>query len=282
LSETPRNEPDKAALRGFHRWLGEGTPALLGEPVVQGLVLIVLVTLFFLLFPGVDIWFSRLFYDPSTKFPMTTLGAFTGLRAIGNGLLWLTVAGLILVLIAKIAMPWRPSLVAPRDTLFILSTLLLGPGLIVNFILKDHWGRPRPWRIDAFGGDQPFVGVWRITHECATNCSFVSGEASSAIWLITLVVLLPPAWRPLALRIVIGLAALLSLNRIAMGGHFLSDTLLSWAIMLTIIAGAWRILYVSPPPFLANPCLEERLTALGLALRQLIGRAIHLPPPRLG
>jgi lipid A 4'-phosphatase len=284
VSETPNSGPAKRFLGwppgGWSAWSSlwpggwpsKDSPALLSDPIVQGLALVAILTLIFLIFPGLDIWFSGLFYDPNTKFPMLNLGAFIGLRAIGNAItLWVPVA-LAVVLLFKIALPWRQTLVPPRDILFILSTLAVGPGLVVNLILKDHWGRPRPWRVDAFGGDHPFVGVWRITHECSTNCSFVSGEASSAIWMITLVVLLPEKWRPLGLRLVLGLAALLSLNRIAMGGHFLSDTLLSWAMTLTIIAVAWRLLYVSPPTFLADARLERGLTYLGLRLRRLVVR----------
>lgn len=280
LSERPNADREKrfpAWLRGWllnasNAWPGGNSPALLGDPIVQALAVTVLVTVIFLVFPGLDIWFSGLFYDPGTKFPMTSLPAFAGLRALGNDLLWLAVIALTVVVLVKIALPWRQSLVPPRDVLFILSTLVIGPGLIVNFVLKDHWGRPRPWRVTDFGGDQPFVGVWRITRECVSNCSFVSGEASSAIWLVTLVVLVPERWRPLALRVAIGLAILLSLNRIAMGGHFLSDTLLSWTITLTLIAAAWRLLYVSPPPALTDARLERGLTWVGLRLRGLIRR----------
>ena len=145
---------------------------------------------------------------------------------------------------------------------------LLGKSEPINAWL-DQNATAAPWRVDAFGGDQPFVGVWRITRECSTNCSFVSGEASSAIWLITLVVLLPERWRPLGLRLALGLAVLLSLNRIAMGGHFLSDTALSWALTLTVIAAAWRLLYTSPSPSLADSRLENGLTYIGLRLRRL-------------
>jgi membrane-associated PAP2 superfamily phosphatase len=277
VSETPKDAQGNRFPGWPLAWRagrpGGNSPALLSEPVFQGLALVAILTLIFLLFPGLDIWFSGLFYDPNSKFPMLTLGAFIGLRALGNAITWWVPIALVAVVLFKIALPWRTTPVPPRDILFILSTLALGPGLVVNLILKDHWGRPRPWRVDAFGGDQPFVGVWRITHECSTNCSFVSGEASSAIWLLTLVVLLPERWHPLALKVFLTLAVLFSLNRIAMGGHFLSDVLLSWAITLTVIALAWRALCVSPPPWLAADRLEDWLTSLGLRLRRLIRRA---------
>jgi membrane-associated PAP2 superfamily phosphatase len=277
LSETPNDAPAARTSGGPPGWPNAKSPALPSEPIVQGIALIVLVTLPFLAFPGLDPWFSNLFYDPGTGFPAAHRAAFIWLRALGNDLLWLAVLALIAVLVARIAFPARRSIVPPRDVLFILSTLVIGPGLIVNLVLKNHWGRPRPWQVAGFGGDHPFVGVWHITRECTSNCSFVSGEASSAIWLITLVVLAPRRWRPLALAVAVVLAVLLSLNRIAMGGHFLSDTLLSWAITLTVIAAAWRLLYTSPLPWLTNERLEAGLTSLGAALR---GRPRGAPPVR--
>jgi hypothetical protein len=36
--------------------------------------------------------------------------------------------------------------------LFILLSVILGPGLLVNLVFKDHWGRPRPRQVVALGG----------------------------------------------------------------------------------------------------------------------------------
>jgi lipid A 4'-phosphatase len=272
----PLDSPEIPAKRTgsqHHRWLAPGSPALISDPLVQCAILIVVTSVFFLLFPRTDLWFSDLFYESGNGFPMNRLGAFITLRKLGNSLTWLVAVGLALVLLVKLVLPWRTSLVAPRDTLFILSTLALGPGLVVNLIFKNHWGRPRPTAIGYFNGDQPFVGVWQISDGCASNCSFVSGEASSAIWLLTLAVLVPPRWRGLAVKILIGLAVLLSLNRIAMGGHFLSDVLLSWWMTLALIAIAYRVLYVSPPQVLTHERLEDALTRAGQAIRRLFAKA---------
>ena len=35
--------------------------------------------------------------------------------------------------------------------------MALGPGLMVNTIFKDHWGRPRPVMLEVFSSAQPFV-----------------------------------------------------------------------------------------------------------------------------
>jgi membrane-associated phospholipid phosphatase len=125
-----------------------------------------------------------------------------------------------------------------------------------------------------FGGDQPFIGVWQITDYCATNCSFVSGEGSSAMWLLTLAVLLPLAWRAGATRILLGLAIVLSLNRIAFGGHFLSDVLLAWWMTLAVMAALYRFLYIDPPPALANDALEDGLTQVGQTIRGAVSAAV--------
>lgn len=259
---------DRDRVTGRIRRLFE-PPALLADPIVQCFALIALTSAFFLLFPGVDLWFSGLFYEPGDGFPMARLGAFAGLRQFHRYLTWLIGVGLAMALIAKLALPSRPSIVRPRDILFIAGTLAIGPGLIVNLVFKNNWGRPRPYAVDHFGGDQPFIGVWQMTDHCNTNCSFVSGEASSAIWLVTLAVLVPPRWRPAAVEAIVILAALLALNRIATGGHFLSDVLLSWWMTLAVIAAAYRILYVNPPAPLADDRMEAGLTRAGLALRRV-------------
>jgi membrane-associated phospholipid phosphatase len=172
----------------------------------------------------------------------------------------------------------RRSLVAPRDTLFILSTLAIGPGLIVNLIFKNHWGRPRPVMLDVFSSAQPFVGVWQISDACSTNCSFVAGEASSALWLFTTLVLIPDRWRPAATKIILGLVIALSLNRIAFGGHFLSDVLLSWGMTLVVITLAYRFLYVTPPATLSAANLESGITRAGTTVHGWIGRLIPKKP----
>jgi lipid A 4'-phosphatase len=46
-----------------------------------------------------------------------------------------------------------------RISIFCLLVFLLGPGLIVNVILKDHWGRPRPRQVDLFGGTMQYQYV---------------------------------------------------------------------------------------------------------------------------
>ena len=244
------------------------TPAWLADPIVQALAFIVLVSLLFLTFPGIDPWFTGLFYDPQTGFPMSRLAAFTTLRSLTSGLLGGAVTVLIAAIVIKIARPMRPTPIRPCDIVFLLSTLVIGPGVIVNVFFKEFWGRPRPGAVELFGGESPFVTVWQISDYCLSNCSFVSGEAAAAIWLVAIAIVLPARWRRVGLLVVLPLAALLSLNRVAFGRHFLSDVLLAWGITVLVIAVMHRIIVERPPAWLKNDRLEDGLTRLGKRLRQ--------------
>jgi len=221
---------------------------------VQCLILLVATSVFFLLFPNVDLWFSRLFIDPGNGFAVGRIPFFQIVRDIHRSSTWIIPVGMLLLLLVKVAMPWRKALVEPRDFWFVLSSLTIASGIVVNLIFKNNWGRPRPFRVDAFGGDLPFVPAWHMSNYCERNCSFVSGEASSAIWLLTLLVLIPPAWRPQATRII------------------LSHVLLFWWMSLAIILALYRFFYINPPAWLDNARLEAQLGRTGVAIRRLFRR----------
>jgi lipid A 4'-phosphatase len=105
-----------------------------------------------------------------------------------------------------------------------LLALALGPGLVVNGVLKEHWGRPRPQQIVQFGGTASFVPALWPSRQCTHNCSFVSGHAAAGFFLITGAWIWPRrrrAW----LIVGIGAGGLIGLARIVQGGHFLSDVL---------------------------------------------------------
>ncbi len=123
-----------------------------------------------------------------------------------------------------------------RYALTALAALALGPGLLVNLFLKEHWGRPRPVATDLFGGQLPFVPAGQWSDACPSNCSFVSGEASAIFWLICLIPLLPQRLRR-AGGVAIVLVALFTAGlRVAFGGHYLSDVVLGGLSTLIVFA----------------------------------------------
>lgn len=240
---------------------------LRANPIAACLLLVAAASAVFLVFPGVDLWFSDLFYRAKGGFWLRRNDALGFLRASNDVLIAAVVVVLIASVAVKLARPDRPSPVPPNIVVFLLSTLALGPLLLVNVILKNSWGRPRPVEVDLFGGEAPYVEVWRITDWCADNCSFVSGEASSAIWLVAVALVLPKSVRAPATVVAIAYALLLSLNRIAFGGHFLSDVIISFGMTLFVVAVVHRVVIERPPKWLSNEALEGGLTRLGRAMR---------------
>lgn len=262
--------PRRVSVASTRRpWPGGSVAA---DPIVLAALATLIASAFFLAFPPVDLWFTGLFYEPGSGFPLRSDPFLLGLREAIALLLMLAAVALLVPVAVKLARPDQPSPVSPTVPLFLLSTLALAPGLLVNGILKSFWGRPRPFMVTDFGGDLPFVPVWKITDYCARNCSFVSGEASSAIWMLAIALVVPRGWRTAVLVVTIPLALLLSFARIAFGNHFLSDVVISWGLTLLVIALLHRLLIVSPPAFLAEPALEAGLTRLGRGLRRLLRR----------
>ena len=124
--------------------------------------------------------------------------------------------------------------ITPRIGLFLATSLALGPGLVVNTLLKDHWGRARPHQIVEFGGNAHFSPAVLLSDQCARNCSFPSGHAALGFWLVAIAMVMPTAWRRIAMPIALGVGVLIGLMRIAQGAHFLSDVIAAAIIVIGI------------------------------------------------
>ena len=135
---------------------------------------------------------------------------------------------------------WAPS---GRAMIFLMATMVIGPGLIVNLGFKDHWHRPRPVHTEDFDGPSPFKPWYDADGACKTNCSFVSGEASTAFWMVAPASLLPPPWRAPAIIAAFAFGFGASLLRLAFGGHYLSDVLLGGLVTLIVIEIIRRMLW---------------------------------------
>ena len=106
---------------------------------------------------------------------------------------------------------------------------MIGCGLIANFYFKDNWGRARPINIQEFGGDKIYTKPFTISNQCKKNCSWIGGEASAAFSFITGTIILK---NPIYLIINLIFGIVVSLCRIAMGGHFLSDNIFAMIFMI--------------------------------------------------
>ena len=115
-------------------------------------------------------------------------------------------------------------------------------GPIVNVGLKQHAHRPRPVHLVEFGGTSEFKPWYEFDGACAKNCSFASGEAAQAFWMVAPALSRPPAWRVAALGAAFAFGVGASWLRMAFGGHFLSDVAVGGLITLIVIAVVFRLL----------------------------------------
>jgi membrane-associated phospholipid phosphatase len=87
-----------------------------------------------------------------------------------------------------------------------------------------------------------FMAAGNFGGSCQSNCSFISGEAASAGWLLCVIPLLPPKFRRMLAAPLIAISLATPALRVAFGGHYLSDVMLGWLlspIVFLALAGAW-------------------------------------------
>ena len=118
-------------------------------------------------------------------------------------------------------------------------TLLIGSGLLVNEVFKNHWGRARPSQIEEFGGTRMYTPpLLRHTgpKACDRNCSFVSGDASVGFAFMALSFIVRRR-RHLVLAGGVLAGGALGAVRMTQGAHFFSDVIFSGLVMyLTALA----------------------------------------------
>jgi len=215
---------DTVVARGLH-----GAPLWL-------LVALIALALLFLLLPQLDLAISGLFAGAG-GFPLQldpTIGRFNRavlmVGRVGSGILLVLAILAWLPFMAARLRHWRHAL------LFLLLAAALGPGLLVNVVLKEWSGRARPVMVQEFGGPKRFTAALVLADQCERNCSFVSGHASIATmamagWFLARTRRRRRAWLwgGLAFALLAGVA------RIVVGAHFASDVLLAIGMTWLVI-----------------------------------------------
>lgn len=192
-------------------------------------------------FPQIDIDISKLFYDSSQGFlynqAMWVEVIFRGIPIITI----IIVSFLILGISAKFFMCHNKSECLKSPLFFLLLTLSLGPGLCVNLILKENFGRARPREIIEFNGTKQFSPAGHYVSQCDTNCSFSSGHAAMGFYFTSLAWIVPLRKRALTFTLGTLFGTIVGVGRIAQGGHFFSDVIFSFIIVMIINEISFRI-----------------------------------------
>ncbi len=243
-----------------------------------------------ILVPAIDLGVSGWFYRPGDGFFLADRAPLRIVHAGARYLVGATILMLLAILIAA-AMKRGPVFgIGPRAAIFLLLSLALGPGLVVNSLFKDHWGRARPVQVTAFGGDKQFTPAFVPSDQCYRNCSFPAGDPSVGFFFVSAALLV--ADRPrrrLAMTGALLLGALFGIVRLAQGGHFLSDVVTSGFLTVAIGWALWRWIFVhdglaslrrslrAPPPGLRRfAILAVPIAAIGVLSYAVLDRPLAL------
>lgn len=195
----------------------------------------------FWLWPGLDLLVSAKFYQPEGRFYMAhdllwQISYHSVKLVMGLTVLFLGLCGFYILFLKKNLLG-----VEKKHIIFLLAVLILGPGIIVHNVFKDNLDRARPSQIVEFGGEKQFTLPAVPSDQCEKNCSFPSGHAAGAFFLMSFAWVWPQR-RKIIMGSSITYGLFEGLTRIVQGGHFLSDVLFSGLLVLGVIMACDRLI----------------------------------------
>ena len=220
----------------------------LGGIVMNGLkqhadwILFLILALMFVLFPQIDLAVSGWIYDAATQsWPLNHHPISDSVYALFRYVPYVLVP-VLLIVVALTFVKNGIDKAQRKIWVFILVSLIAGPGILVHSVFKETFDRARPKQVEEFGGHSGFTPAWVISDKCEKKkcASFVSGHAAMGFWLMALAwVFRRRSW--LWAGIVVG--CVVNAGRIVQGGHFLSDTVMAGFVCYFVYRGlSWWLL----------------------------------------
>ncbi len=221
-------------------------PRLTGVVIIVGLFVFGVVSTIIIQANGWDLDWPALFFTPGGEH-----GGWTQAREkpwdlfydYGAIPAW-TILLLSATLYAAVLLRRAPRKYA-KPCLVVILTVALGPGLLVNGILKPSWGRPRPVDVASFGGASEYRKVWPPGGQ---GKSFTCGHCAMAFAVTSLGAFYPvhPLLAVVGLSggIVYGVAV--SAGRLIQGGHFPTDAIWSGVLMLVLVTALYFLVLRIP------------------------------------
>jgi membrane-associated PAP2 superfamily phosphatase len=260
------------------------SPTLRREAIVLAILIALAAVLFWT--TRLDLAAADAFRTPCCSWPIAERQPWSFVYKYG------VFAGVLLAAAALVVLTvsyWSPRRWFPlrRPALYLVLVVALGPGLMVNLVLKDHFGRPRPRDVVELGGREPFlpVGVPGTDRQAK---SFPCGHCSMGFYLGVPYLVLRrrrrrAAWAFMGLGLAAGAA--LGLARMAAGGHFLSDVIASGGVVWLVALALHRLMDLDrePAPAPEDPARDRRkarwvTAASGGALALVTGAALLATP----
>jgi len=216
-----------------------------GWLVLAGLTLVLLALTAVLIATNADLRIAARFYDGERGWFMGNEQPWLWLYQYG------TIPGLVVTLAALVG--WfvgklRRSLAVWRPyCLLVVLTTVICSGILVNAVLKQYWGRPRPDQVTIFGGQWTYRDV-HAPGIPGQGGSFPCGHCAMGFTLVSLFGFYRRSRRVAYIGggtgLVLGSA--LSATRIIQGAHFLTDTLWSLGLNLMVTAAVYYLVLAIP------------------------------------
>ena len=231
-----------------------------GWLVLGGVTLVLVALTAVLTAVGADLNLAGRFYDPNRGWFLGDEQPWQWLYRYGTipGLV-VTLAALTGWLVAGIRRNlavWRPY------CLLVVLTSVIASGILVNAVLKQYWGRPRPGQVTQFGGQWTYRDIHKPGIP-GQGGSFPSGHCAMGFTLVSLFF-----WRRQSRLIAyagggagLALGVAMSIARIVQGAHFLTDTLWSLGVNLIVAVALYYLVLAIPArkePAKAPPADRDR------------------------
>ena len=248
--------------------------------VLMCLLLMLLIGITFLLeYMHAAMLFSSQFYSPTTGWHLGEQQPWLWLHRYG------TIPGFIAtlaVLLCWYLIQHFPRWAGLRRYLLVFGLVpVIGAGLLVNALLKEHSGRPRPREVVEFGGrwdyqpalefGTPGKGRSFPCGHCTMGFMFTAGIVfwRRSRWI---------AWISLVTGLLYG--GIISATRIVQGGHFLSDALWSlgiiWITLILLYYFVFQPPLVEHQPFTPLNPRGKLVLLVGVILFLVIMSALYL------
>ncbi|WP_373036182.1 phosphatase PAP2 family protein [Sulfurimonas sp.] len=190
-------------------------------------LLFLISSLIFIFIPQIDLSIASIFYD-GRSFPLNGSWIETILyHSVKPIIIFFALASFAIFIYNHIKKK-NVFGINSKVLLYIILVLAIAPALIVNTTLKENWGRARPAQTIDFGGQKEFTPAFILSNQ--GGYSFSSGHTAAAFSLLGFALLARKRQKTF-ITLVLIYGTLVSLARMAAGGHFFSDVMTSFFIV---------------------------------------------------